>query len=109
MFQTIPEPLTDMTVNMPSFATSTQTFAIFTDVQEAHPAIMCPITATLTPSAAWITLSADFKTITVIPTMLVVHSDAGTHLFTLTVNSANFSGSVPQEVYHFNIIVVNLC
>ena len=84
-----------MTTTIPSSAISTQIVVILTDVQIAHPAIVCPITATLSPSAAYISLSADFTTITVNPALLVMPTDSGSHIFTLTVNSRNFSGSVP--------------
>ena len=70
-----------MTINVPSSATSTQAFFIKTDVELAHSAIVCPIIATIMPSAvnaALISLPGDF----------------GTQLFTMTVNSFNFSGTV---------------
>ena len=85
-----------MTTTIPSSAISTQIVVILTDVQIAHPAIVCPITANLSPSAAYISLSTDFTTITVNPALLVMPTDSGSHIFTLTVNSKNFSGSVPQ-------------
>ena len=85
-----------MTTTIPSSAISTQIVVILTDVQIAHPAIVCPITANLSPSAAYISLSTDFTTITVNPALLVMPTDSGSHIFTLTVNSRNFSGSVPQ-------------
>ena len=94
-----------MIVTMPSSATSTQTVAIKTDVQIAHSAIVCPITATLTPSAAYISLSADYTTISVVASLIVKPTDYGTHTFTLTVNSSNFSGTVAQKTYNFNVIV----
>ena len=54
-----------MNVSMPSFATSAQTFVIKTDVENAYPTIVCPITATLTPVTAYISLSANYSTISV--------------------------------------------
>ena len=83
-----------MTINVPSSATSTQAFFIKTDVELAYPLIACPIIATLTPSAAYINLAPDFKTISVNASLMVLPTDLGTHPFTLTVNSGNFSGSV---------------
>ena len=85
-----------MTTTIPSSAISTQIVVILTDVQIAHPAIVCPITAILSPFAAYISLSTDFTTITVNPALLVMPTDSGSHIFTLTVNSRNYSGSVPQ-------------
>ena len=90
-----------MIVTMPSSASFTQTVAIKTDVQVANSNILCPITAVLTPSvltptAAYISLSADFTTISFDANQVVQPTDYGIHPFTLTVNSLNFSGSVPQ-------------
>ena len=42
--------------------------AIKTDVEIAHPTIVCPFMATVDPSAAYIRISADFKTISIDPT-----------------------------------------
>ena len=75
-----------MNVNMPSAATTTQTIKILTDVEIAS-SIFCPITAILTPAAAFISLSPDFKTIFVDASKIVDPSDIKTHLFRLTVNS----------------------
>ena len=94
MFQTFPAPLTDISVTLPSSATTNQSVVILTDVQVAHSSIVCPITATLSPSASYISLSANYDTISVNAALMVSPTDNGTHLFTLTVNSSNFSGSV---------------
>ena len=49
-----------MNVNLPSVATSTQSVVIITDVQVAHPTIVCLFTAlNLTPAAAYISLSGN--------------------------------------------------
>ncbi len=66
---------------------------------------MCPIIATLTPLVAYISLSADYSTISVDTSVVMQPTDYGTHLFTLTVNSANFSSSVLQQNYNFNVII----
>ena len=82
-----------MTVSMPSTATTTQTFTILTDVQVANPSIICPITASnLIPAAAYISLTG--ATISVDASQIVSPADYGTNGFTITVDSANFSGSV---------------
>ena len=94
-----------MNVGLPSTATSTQAVAILTDVQVATPAIVCPITATLTPSAAYISLSGDFTTISVDESLLYSPTDLGTHPFVLTVDSLNYSGTVTTQTYNFNLIV----
>jgi hypothetical protein len=83
-----------MNVNMPSVATITKTVKILTDVQVAHPIIVCPIIATLNPSATYISLSNDYSTISVNAAAIIQPTDFGTHSFTLTVNSANFAGPV---------------
>lgn len=41
-----------MNVSLPGVATTNQAVAIKKDVQVATPAIVCPITATLTPAVA---------------------------------------------------------
>jgi hypothetical protein len=74
-----------MNVNMPSDAVSTQTFIIKTDVQIAHPAIVCPIVVTLTPSASYISITADYQTISVDASQITLTSDLGSNQFTLTV------------------------
>jgi hypothetical protein len=56
-----------------------KTFVILTDVQISHPTIVCPITAILTPAAAYISLSANFSTISVYPSYIVQPTDIGTH------------------------------
>ena len=68
---------------------------ILTNVQLSYPSIVCPITATLIPTKAYITLSGDFTTISVNASQIVV-SDFGANTFTLTVDSANFAANVPQ-------------
>ena len=82
-----------MTINVPSSATSTQTVVIKTDVEFAHSAIVCPFTVTtLTPSAAYMSLSAN--TISVNAALISLPGDFGIHSFSVTVNSSNFSGTV---------------
>ena len=93
-----------MTVTMPSSLTTTQTVTILTDVQSTYASIVCPITAVLSPSKAYASISADFKTISINASLIAV-SDSGTNAFTLTVNSSNFSSSVTQKVYSFNVVI----
>ena len=94
-----------MNVSIPSAATSTQAVAIKTDVQVANPAIVCPISATLTPAAAYISLSGGFATISVNKSLIVSPTNLGTNTFVLTVNSATFPGTVAQQTYSLNVIV----
>ena len=94
-----------MSITMPSTGTVTQTVKIYTDVERAHTSIICPITATLSPSAAYIILSADYTTITITKSLIVLPSEIGTNVFTLTVNSLNFAANVTQKTYTFNVII----
>ena len=94
VFQTNPAPLADMTVTMPSAATSTQAVSIKTDVQNSYPAIVCGISGALTPAAAYISLSGDSSTISVNAANISLPTDIGTHTFTLTVNSLLYSSTV---------------
>ena len=104
-FETTPAGLVNMTVNMPSSATSTQTVVIKTDVQIANPTIVCPFTVstTLAPPALYIRSVAN--TISVDASKIVLPADSGTHTFMLAVNSSNFPGSVLQKTYNFNVVV----
>jgi hypothetical protein len=43
----------------------TQAVKIFTNIERDHSAIICPITATLTPSKNFIELSSDFDLISI--------------------------------------------
>ena len=64
VFQSTPAPA-DMPVTMPSVATTTQTVTVKTDIENLYSAIVCPITATLTPAPLYISLSGDYTTISV--------------------------------------------
>ena len=93
-----------MTINAPSVVISTQTVVIKTDVELANSAIVCPFTVTtMTPSAAYISLSAN--TISVNAASISVPGDFGTHTFTVTVVSSNFPGTVTSKTYNFNVVV----
>lgn len=65
--------------------TKTQAVKIWTDLERAN-SIICPITATLTPSFAYITLAADFKTI-LVDGSKATDPDNGLHTMTLTVDN----------------------
>jgi hypothetical protein len=66
---------------------------------------VCPITATLTPTAAYISLSADYSSISIDASKIQTPTDYGTHSMSLTVNSKNFSGYVTQQAFNFNVII----
>ena len=79
---------------MPSTITSTQTVTIKTDVQNSYPSIVCPIMAVLTPSSTFVSLSADYGTISLNASNISLPNDIGTKTFTLTVESLNYASSV---------------
>jgi hypothetical protein len=58
----IPSPLSEMSIIMYYLTTETksQTVKILSDVEVAHPTIICPITAVLTPTLNYIKLSVDY-------------------------------------------------
>ena len=104
VFETTPSGLVNMTVDVPSSATSTQPIVIKTDVELANSAIVCPFTVTtMTPSAAYISLSAN--TISVDAALISLPGDSGTQSFTITVVSANFPATVAQKTYNFNVVI----
>jgi hypothetical protein len=105
VFQDYPAPLIDMKISIPSDEIATQNIKILTDVQIASTTIICPITATLTPSKAYISLSADFKTLSVQASYILKPTDYGTQSFTLNVNSANYPSILIQKTYKFNVII----
>lgn len=45
----------------------------------------CTLVASLTPAAAYIQLSQDFKTISLDPSLVALPAELGTHAFTLTI------------------------
>ena len=94
-----------MTIYYPTTGTQTQSVAILTNVQQIHPTIICPITAVLTTSAAYISLSSDFTTITVDSSQITL-TDIRTHTFNLQVDSSLYSATVTQANYSFNVIVL---
>jgi hypothetical protein len=83
----------------------TQAVKILTDIEKVHSAIICPITATLTPSKAFIQLSSNYDLISILSTQIISPSDYGSYDLTLTVNSPDFSGSVTQKTYSFSVLI----
>ena len=74
-------------------------------MEVAHPSIVCPITASLSTSPAYITIGGSNATIDVNRSLLISPTDLGPHSFVLTVNSLNFSADVAQITYSFDVIV----
>jgi hypothetical protein len=82
--------------------TKFRTVKILTNVETSYPSIVCPITAVLTPTLSYIKISADYALIS-FNGALTTQTDVGSHEMTLTVNSANFPGSVPEVAYKFKL------
>jgi hypothetical protein len=83
----------------------TQPVKIYTDVERAHPAIICPIVATLLPSKLFIILSTNYDLISVIESQITIPSDYGSHSFSLTVDSLDFADIVVQQIYSFSVTI----
>ena len=105
VFETTPAPMTQMNIMMPSVASTDQIIKIWTDVERLSAVSICPITATLTPSFAWMSLAGDFSKVTVNANNIVLPTHVGTHSFTLTVNELNWSANVAQKTYTFNVLI----
>ena len=65
---------------------------------------MCPITASLSSFPAYISIGGLSATIDVNQSLLVDPIDLGPHSFVLTVNSSNFSATVAQKTFSFDVI-----
>jgi len=107
VFETTPAPITNMTVDMANPPTElNQAVIIYTDIQRAYAAIVCPITATLAPNtSSFVSLSTNQDQIKILTSQITKPTDYGNHNFTLTVNSLDFSGPVAQKIYSFTAII----
>ena len=87
IFETSTNPLSTMTITMPSGGSTTQTVKVWTDVERAtSPAVICPITGVLAPGTkAWISFAN--PTVSVDHTQITLPTDIGTHAFTITADS----------------------
>ena len=74
-------------------------------MEVAHPSIVCPITASLNSTPAYIYLGGSNASIDVDRSLLISPTDLGPHSFVLTVNSLNFSADVAPITYSFDVIV----
>lgn len=79
----------------------TQAVKIITDVEVAHPSIVCPISAVLAPIKPFLTLKPDFTLLTVTGSN-TNELDSKIYPFTLTVTSPIFS-AVTAAVYNFTL------
>lgn len=80
--------------------TKSQAVKILTDVEQANPSIVCPISAVLTPAKPYISVSSDYSSI-ILDGSKASDADVGLHTFTLTVNSKLFSALVTQVTFTF--------
>jgi hypothetical protein len=80
-----------------------QAVKIYTDIERTHSAIVCPITATLSPSKAFISLSTNYDLISILEAKITKPLHIGVHDFTLTVKSPNFSASGTEKTYNFSV------
>ena len=64
---------------------------------------ICPYTVALSPAAAYISLSADYLTITVNPSTMTILSNVGTWSFTITATKTLLP--VLTTTFNFNVIV----
>ena len=94
-----------MTIVVPATGTELQTYTITTDVTQSNSSVLCNMAAVLTPAANYISLSADFRTITVDKANIVLPTDLGTHLFSIAIDSVNFSGTVSTKTLPFNVVI----
>jgi hypothetical protein len=91
VFETAPSPITDMSLTLYPFRSTskTQTFRIYTDVERAHPSIICPYTATLLPSKPFVLLNPTFTQL-IVDGQYATLTDAGPYAMTLRVTSPTF-------------------
>ena len=82
--------------------TKNQTVKILTDVEQANPSIVCPITAVLTEAKPYLTLSSDYSSIN-LDGSKASDANVGVQTFTLTVKSKLFAASVTQATYTFKL------
>ncbi len=66
IFETSPAPLVNMVFEIGNPTQFNQTVKIYTDIERAHSAIICPITATLSPSKVFISLSTNYDQISIL-------------------------------------------
>ena len=65
IFETSPNPMSLMNIVMPTTGLTDQTVKVWTDIERLSAPNICPITATLAPSKAFMSLAADFSKVTV--------------------------------------------
>ena len=74
----------------------TNTVKILTDVELQYPSIVCPIIAVIEPVLTFISISSDYKTLTVDEAVLtsLIPQSVQTYSFTLRVTSPTFPALV---------------
>ena len=105
IFETNPNPLSDMTINMPGGSTQTQAFHVFTDVERANSALVCEYEVSLSPQSDFLTITLDGK-LKVDSLDIVLPDHIGSHSFKLTVSSKNYSSTVLSVELPFNVHII---
>lgn len=103
VFETSPNPFSDITVAMPLTSTISTPFHVYTDVEKAFPSIQCNITATFTTTYTPLTISTTQTSLDT--TKVVLPTDIGTRTVTVRIASKDFPYSVIPVSFSFNVIV----
>jgi len=109
-FVTEPPPMpVIIQVQLASSAQTIIAVKVYTIAEQTTSTVICPITATLSPSQDFIVLAADFASITIDEALLtsLIPDSVQNYPFTLKVNSLNHA-QVPQISFDFTIEVTCL-
>jgi hypothetical protein len=91
---TIPASLSTMTINAPSLATSTQTYVITNNQSLLFPSLVCNYVASVSPSAAYLSLNPNQLTVSVDASKIVLPTDLGVHSFTIKITSVDYPTTI---------------
>lgn len=106
---TDPNPLLDIDVIMPNASgTQSETFVIDTQVERNNPAsgLVCNFVSSMTPSKLFISYDSSTRTYTVDESKIVLPTDIGSHTFTITIDSQEYSGTVNTISRQFDVNVI---
>ena len=78
---TTPDPIATMIAIVPAIGTISQTYSITTDKTLAYPNVVCNFMTDLTPTAAFISLTPNQTTITLLLANVILPTDLGVHSF----------------------------
>lgn len=106
VFQTTPNPFTDMTIVMPQSTTITQAFHIMTDVELLYPGYHCPISASFITSWVADSVVSSTERYQVSTSSITLPADIGTRLVTIRIRSLDYpTTQVAAVQYSFNVII----